>query len=441
MSGSNNKANGPRILLLATCDTKIEEITYIHDCLTAIDPNSQPILMDIGRRPVSNPSISISQSEMLESSSSKPEVDLTSLQRDEFSTLMITAATSYLRDRQRMSPVHGVIGIGGSTGSSIIASIMRDAMPIGLPKLLVSTMASGDVGSLVGGVDLTLMYSVTDIAGLNFLSKRILGNAAAAMSGMARSYFRAREGLEGSDASTPGGRRKRIAITMFGVTTPGVDAIRSILSQPPHNAEVVVFHATGSGGKAMETLTRQGEFDAIIDLTTTEIADEVGGGILSAGPDRLLAGVEAGIPMIVSVGACDMINFGPKETMKAAHVDAANKGERKLYVHNPMVTLLRTTRDENRWIAEFMLEKLRKARRKNLIKVVIPMEAVSMISGTGGPFEDRKADEELFMGLEQGLDATGIEVVRFEGLGVNDQEFAQKVVDALVEVQNIETVQ
>ncbi|KAK6068708.1 hypothetical protein SCUP234_03615 [Seiridium cupressi] len=436
MKDENHATNGPRILLLATCDTKLEEITFIHHRLTSISSNIHPILMDIGRSPVADSIISIPQPKILSAHTSKADADLTSLPRDEYSTLMANAATLFTRQLQTESPLHGVLGIGGSTGSSIIASIMRDAIPIGLPKLLVSTMASGDVGPLVGGVDLTLMYSVTDIAGLTFLSERILGNAAAAMAGMAGAYLEAEGGQHVKDTKE---RKKRVAVTMFGVTTPGVDAIRSILSQPPHSAEVVVFHATGSGGRAMETLIQQGEFDAIIDLTTTEIADEVGGGILSAGPDRLLAGAQAGIPMIVSVGACDMVNFGPKETMKAGHLDAVDKGERKLYVHNPMVTLLRTTKEENRRIAEFIVGKLRRAQRKDLIRVVIPTGAVSMISGTGGPFEDREADEELFRGLENGLEGAGVDVVRFDGLGVNDNEFAKRVVEALVEVQGAPT--
>lgn len=434
MSKPQNKPRGPRILLLATCDTKLEEISFIHKRLITLDPINNAILMDVGRETISNSLIGISQSEVLKAHSSAAKTDLTSLQRDEYSTTMIEAATSHVRRLQKESPVDGIIGIGGSTGSSIIASIMRDAIPIGTPKLLVSTMASGDVGSLVGGVDLTIMYSVTDIAGLNFLSERVLGNAAAAISGMAGSYYRAQRSLGASDAPKAAHRKRRIAITMFGVTTPGVDAIRSILAQEPHNAEVVVFHATGSGGKAMETLIRQGEFDAIIDLTTTEIADEIGGGILSAGPERLSAGVEAAIPMIVSVGACDMINFGPTNTMRAEYLDAVHRGERKLYVHNPMVTLLRTTVDENRRIAEFIVDKLKKAPRKELIRVVIPTGAISMISGEGGPFEDREADEELFICLEQGLQESGIEVVRFDGLGINDQEFAKKVVETLAGV-------
>lgn len=431
MSKSKDEEAGPQILLLATCDTKMEEIAFIYDRLTSIDARSRPILMDIGRTPASHPLISISHSDIF---SRDAPSDLSSLPRDEYSSLMIEAATSYVREHllpssssSSASQIHAVLGIGGSTGSSIIAAVMRGAAPVGLPKLLVSTMASGDVGPLVGGADMTLMYSVTDIAGLNFLSERVLGNAAAAVAGMAASCFRDAEPREQQQQGK--GRKKRIAVTMFGVTTPGVDAIRSILSS--RGAEVVVFHATGSGGRAMEALVRQGEFDGIVDLTTTEIADEVGGGVLSAGPDRLAAGAAAGVPMVVSVGACDMVNFGPRGTVSAELLAAADRGERKLYVHNPMVTLLRTTREENARIAEFMVDKLKKARRKDLVKVVIPTEGISMISGTDGPFEDRDADEALFRGIEDGLKGSGIDVIKSEGLGINDQEFAQHVVKVL----------
>ncbi|KAI0137067.1 hypothetical protein BJ170DRAFT_604395 [Xylariales sp. AK1849] len=439
MTTTNPKGPEPHILLLATCDTKMEEIAFVHTQLTSLNPTSRLTLIDIGRMPKSNDLITLSLSEILQTASEAgvADTDLVSNSRGEYSARMIEAAISYVRIMKDQEPLHGVIGIGGSTGSSIIAAIMRDAVPIGLPKLLVSTMVSGDVGHFVGGVDMTLMYSVVDIAGLNFLSERVLANATAAISAMAASYATSQEGSEPGEKekNMESKRKQRVAITMFGVTTPGVDYIRDILTQPPHNAEVVVFHATGSGGRAMETIVGQKAFDAVIDLTTTEIADEVGGGILSAGPDRLSAGVAAGVPMIVSVGACDMINFGPLDTMKAEILEACEKGDRKLHVHNPSVTLLRTTKEENRHIAEFIVEKLGKAKRKDLIRVLLPTESLSMLSGKGGPFEDREADAELFCGVEHGLKGSGIDVVKV-GHGINDREFAERVVDALAVVRD-----
>ncbi|KAH8675565.1 hypothetical protein BX600DRAFT_535025 [Xylariales sp. PMI_506] len=467
------------ILLLATCDTKMEEIGFVHSRISSLHPQYRLTLADIGRNPTQNALITASQAKVFAAASSSssdrregeekasraPPLDLGTASRGEYSEAMSAAATAYARSLHHKLPLHGVLGIGGSTGSSIAAAAMRDAFPVGLPKLLVSTMASGDVGHLVGGADLTLTYSVVDIAGLNFISERVLGNAAAAVAGMAGAYaasLGASKGREQQQQESEKGRsrKKRVAITMFGVTTPGVDKIRAILTAPPHNAEVVVFHATGSGGRAMEALIRDGDsssssdggggddnatptpaFDAVIDLTTTEIADEIGGGILSAGPDRLRAACAAGIPLVVSVGACDMINFGPRATVPARILEQASRseedeGQRKLYVHNPAVTLLRTTRDENRRIARFMVDRLLgvPAAARPLVAVALPTRALSMISGVGGPFEDREADEELFRGLEEGLKGSGIEVARHD-VGINDQEFAEQVVETLSRLQ------
>ncbi|KAK8020118.1 hypothetical protein PG990_005256 [Apiospora arundinis] len=430
-----------RILLLATLDTKLEEATYVlHQLLRSSE--LRVTVLDIGRNALStHDAKNLKSQDRVELVSCELDTPAADLPRGDYSSRMGSSATQRVAGLMKnpTTAPHGILGIGGSTGSSIVAAVMRDAVAIGLPKLLVSTMASGDVGHLVGGVDITLMYSVVDIAGLNFLSEKILGNAAAAMVGMARQYHETSE-IQPSESCletrTDGGkkRRERIAITMFGVTTPGVDRIRHILSQPPHDAEVVVFHATGSGGRAMETLIRQGEFDAVIDLTTSEIADEVGGGILSAGPDRLSAGAQAQIPYIVSIGACDMINFGPLSSIKPELVEADRKCERKLYQHNPSVTLLRTDLEENRRIGEFIAEKLVAYQRKDLVKVLLPEESISMISGDGGPFEDRNADKALFETLTEKLKNTGIEIRR-QGWDINGPGFTNAVVDALVEMK------
>ncbi|KAK7951018.1 UPF0261 domain protein [Apiospora aurea] len=432
-----------RILLLATLDTKLEEAAYVLDQLLRSSGVDVTIL-HIGRNTLStedtDPFESKDRVELLACELDPPAA---ALSRGDYSSRMTNSATQRVRELMKSSTtaVHGMLGIGGSTGTSIIAAAMRDAVPIGLPKLLVSTMASGDVGHLVGGVDITLMYSVVDIAGLNFLSERILGNAAAAIAGMAHTYSgsiepsSATSGSETAAGSSSTNRRERIAITMFGVTTPGVDRIRHILSQPPHNAEVVVFHATGSGGRAMEMLIRQGEFDAVIDVTTTEVADEIGGGILSAGPDRLSAGAQAQIPYIVSVGACDMINFGPMSSIKQDLVEADRKGERKLYQHNPAVTLLRTSADENQRIGEFIGEKLAVYERKDLVKVLLPEKSISMISGDGGPFEDRGADKALFEALREKLKGTGIDI-ETHGLDINGTVFAEVVVSTLAALKH-----
>ncbi|KAK8055135.1 hypothetical protein PG993_000362 [Apiospora rasikravindrae] len=413
-----------RVLLLATLDTKLEEATYVLDQLLR-NPEIHVTTLHIGRDALSTEAAASFKSkdrvELLACELDTPAADLS---RGDYSARMSSTATQRVQELMKSptTALHGILGIGGSTGTSIIAAAMRGAVPIGLPKLLVSTMASGDVGHLVGGVDITLMYSVVDIAGLNFLSERVLGNAAAAIAGMAHSYRESIGSETAAESSTK--RRDRVAITMFGVTTPGVDRIRHILSQPPHNTEVV-------GGRAMEMLIRQGEFDAVIDLTTTEIADEIGGGILSAGPDRLSAGAQAQIPYIVSVGACDMINFGPLSSIKQELIEADRKGERKLYQHNPAVTLLRTNVEENQRIGEFIGEKLAGYERKDLVKVLLPGKSISMISGDGGPFKDRGADKALYEALREKLKDTGTDIETHD-LDINGAGFADVVVDVLV---------
>lgn len=293
-------------------------------------------------------------------------------------------------------------------------------------------MASGNVAPYVGASDLTLMYSVTDIAGLNFLSRTILANAAAAIAGMAVLSHRRANAEASIPAIEPVGedRKPRVGLTMFGVTTPGVEAIRRALENE-HGCEVLVFHATGAGGRAMETLVDTGQLDAVVDLTTTEVADEVVGGVLSAGPKRLEAAAQFEIPYVVSVGACDMVNFGPRETVPEKFV----KEGRKLHVHNASVTLMRTTREENVTVGEFIAKKLRlrrEARRKH-VKVLLPEGGLSMLDVSGAPFEDREADEALFEAIEKGLERSEIEVLR-DKRDINDPGFAERVVKMVMEL-------
>ena len=263
---------------------------------------------------------------------------------------------------------------------------------------------------------------------MNSVLERILSNAAGAIVGMATTYSTSLE--KKAEQTRPKGS-KRIAITMFGVTTPCVDQIRKALTSPPHDSakhEIYIFHATGAGGKAMERLIREGQIDAVIDLTTTEICDLLSGGVFSAGPERLQAGSEKGIPMIVSVGACDMVNFGPKDTVPAKYKD------RNLFEHNPAVTLMRTNEEECAEIGNFIAEKL-KAYVKDpaLVKVLLPGGGVSMIDKAGQPFHDAQADEALFARIEHGLQGTGIDVRRLEE-NVNDNKFAEAVVDTFLDL-------
>jgi uncharacterized protein (UPF0261 family) len=300
------------------------------------------------------------------------------------------------------------MGLGGGGGSSMISAALRE-LPVGVPKLLVSTMASGNTAPYVDVKDLTLMYSVVDIAGLNPISRRILGNAAAAMGGMVQR------------AAPPAvSDRPLIAASMFGVTTPCVTAARKRLEAAGY--DVVVFHATGTGGRAMEGLIADGYFRGVLDATTTEWCDEVVGGVLSAGPQRLAAAGRAGIPQVVSVGALDMVNFGPEAT-----VPERFRG-RTLYRHNPSVTLMRTTPEENREIGRRIAEQLN--RSAGPVRLLLPLGGVSMLDAPGQPFHDPEADRALFQALRShaGPDLV-LEEVPFH---INEPDFADLLADRLL---------
>ena len=421
----------PNILVVGTCDTKLEETLFIRQQISRLGSCSAQV-MDVGRHSSSNASITFSPLQIFSQYHSETRTqakDLAAISRNEYIEYISSAATHCVKRLVSAGEIHGVVAAGGSCGSSIASSIMRNALPIGFPKVLVSTMASGDVGPYIDNADITMMYSVTDIAGLNSLSRKILSNAAGAISGMVFSQGQLHK-YAVSDTAEGGKPPPRVGITMFGVTTPGAEAIRSRLTQD-HGYEVLVFHATGSGGRAMERLCSEGAMDGVIDLTTSEIPDHLVGGVLSAGPHRLEGPLRAKLPYVVSVGACDMVNFGPKDTVPEKWVQEG----RKMYVHNPTVTLMRTTKEECKRIGEFIVGKLKGAERRERVKVVLPTGAVSMLAGSGGAFEDGEADEELFKAIENGLEGTGVECVRGKG-GVNDTGFVDRIVDVFVELMH-----
>lgn len=336
-----------------------------------------------------------------------------------------------------------------------------------MPKLIVSTVASGDTAPYVGETDITMMYSIVDIAGKNGILDGVLDNAAGGIVGMARAY-RGRESarsdttapndedghISESDGGNSGERTKekkkqkkkkvKVGITMFGVTTPCVDAIRSYLCPDPSSSssshlpssvhekyifEPFIFHATGHGGRAMECLIASSNLDAVIDLTTSEIADEIVGGVMTAGPDRLRAAAERGIPQVISLGACDMVNFGPRDTLPRRFVE---EKKREIYEHNSSVTLVRTNAEECRKVGEFISGQLRKnCKRPELVEVIVPTGGLSVLSVPGGVYEDKEADEVLFRAVEEGLEGSGIMVVR-DKRHVNDEGFAREVAERLV---------
>ncbi|KAL8712418.1 MAG: hypothetical protein Q9220_003266 [cf. Caloplaca sp. 1 TL-2023] len=419
------------IVILGTCDTKLPELLYLRSQIFLHAADTSITLVDVGRDHINDPAISISQYEVVSKYGSPPS-DLPSLPRGEVMQYLTDCATQYLKEAYSDGSLHGVISIGGSGGTSLASAAMRRGLPFLIPKLIVSTVASGDTAPFVGESDITLMYSIVDIAGSNGILDGVLDNAAGAIVGMARAYRKRQllESKQAADTMTRKKKGKRIGITMFGVTTPCVDAIRQHLASTNPEHEIYVFHATGHGGRAMERLIASSGLDAIIDLTTSEIADEIVGGVMSAGSQRLEAAARAGLPQIVSVGACDMVNFGAEHTVPPKFV--VGDEARKLYVHNSSVTLIRTTVDECRRIGEFIAGKLKSCcKRPELVQVVLPTGGVSMLSTPGGVYADEKADEALFGAVENGLEGTGIEVVR-DKREVNDEGFARELGDRLV---------
>jgi uncharacterized protein (UPF0261 family) len=307
----------------------------------------------------------------------------------------------------------GVAALGGSGNSSVAARAMRD-LPVGVPKLIVSTVASGDTRPYVGAVDVTMTYSVVDIAGINRISARILSNAAAAIGAMATAQ------------APEAGDRPLIGATMFGVTTPCVTRARERLEELGY--EVLVFHATGTGGQSFEALATGGYLAGALDITTTELADDLVGGVLSAGPDRLEAVGRAGVPQVVSLGALDMVNFGPRDT-----VPERFEG-RNLYVHNPTVTLMRTTADEMAELGRRIARKLNGAEGPTAL--FVPLRGVSAIDVDGAPFRDAAADEALFAAVREGIDRSRVELVEVDA-DVNDPAFATAMADRLHELVGV----
>lgn len=306
----------------------------------------------------------------------------------------------------------GVLSFGGSGGTSIVTPGMR-ALPIGVPKMMVSTVASGNVSQYVGTSDIMMYPSIVDVAGLNTISIKIFTNAALAMAGMVK------HGIPEQEVE----KKPLIAATMFGVTTPCVDQARAYLEAQGY--EVIVFHATGAGGKTMEKLIESHYFDGVLDLTTTEWCDELVGGVLNAGPHRLEAAGRAGVPQVVSVGALDMVNFGPYDT-----VPAKFQG-RNLYKHNPTITLMRTTAEENGQLGKIIAEKLNNASSKTAL--MLPLKGVSALDAEGQPFYGAEEDRMLFDTLRQHIDATKVELIEADA-HINDEAFALQAAKKLVEL-------
>lgn len=307
----------------------------------------------------------------------------------------------------------GILSFGGTGGTSLATPAMQ-ALPIGVPKVMVSTVASGDTSPYVGTSDIVMMPSIVDVAGLNSISTTIFKNAAMAIVGMVKM----KDELPAENME----KKPLVAATMFGVTTPCVTFAKDYLEARGY--EVLVFHATGTGGKTMESLVENGFISGVLDLTTTEWCDELFGGVLNAGPNRCEAAARKGIPTVMSVGALDMVNFGPFDTVPAEHAG------RNLYKHNPTVTLMRTTVEENQALGKKLAEKLNMSIGKAAL--FLPLQGVSMIDAEGQPFYGPEEDKKLFDVLRANINPQIVEVVEMDNL-INDQIFAEAAAQKLID--------
>ena len=393
------------VLLIGTLDTKGDEVLYTRDLIEA--RGHRVILLDAGVLRDPETRVDVRAAAVAEAGGG--ELQALRAQGDRGVALDVMARGTAVIAQQLLNDgqIDGVLGLGGSCGTAIATSAMR-ALPVGLPKVMVSTVASGQTAPYVGVKDLTMMYPVVDISGLNRISRRILANAAGAISGM----------LEQSVAA--GEDKPVLAATMFGVTTPCVEHVRSRCEAV--GFEVLVFHATGSGGRAMEGLIDAGFIAGVADVTTTEWADELVGGMLSAGPERLDAAARAGIPQVVSVGALDMVNFHARETVPERFND------RLFHVHNPVVTLMRTTAAENAKLGEIIASKLNRATGPT--SLLLPLRGVSALDKEGQKFYDPAADAALFDALRKHV-SQQVRLIELD-LHINDREFADAIADNLL---------
>jgi uncharacterized protein (UPF0261 family) len=393
----------PTVLLIGTLDTKGDELAFVRERLR--DAGVDVLVADAG---TVGPPHGLEPDVTREELAAEVGADPASLtDRGAAVGTMADAAAALARRLHAEGRVDGVLGAGGSGNTAIATAAMR-ALPVGVPKLMVSTMAAGDTRDYIGGSDVALMASVTDVAGLNSISARILANAAAAMAGM----------VTGAPVEL-GAQRPLIGATMFGVTTPCVTRARGQLEARGY--EVLVFHATGTGGKAMEALVDAGFLAGVLDATTTELCDDLVGGVLSAGPERLEAAGRAGLPQVVSLGALDMVNFGARDTVPPQFE------QRNLYVHNPSVTLMRTTKDECAELGRRIARKLSDA--SGPVALFIPLGGVSLIDAPGQPFHDADADAALFAALREGA-GLNVELVELD-CNINDDAFADAMAEKL----------
>lgn len=397
------------VALLGALDTKGAEYAFLRD--RVIEAGSNVIMINAGV--FADPDYPVAFDRRSVAAEAGTDIDdlVTSRDRGAAMVTMADGASGVIRRLYDEGSIHGILGMGGSGGSSVISAAMRE-LPIGFPKVLVSTMGAGDVSAFVGTSDIAMMYSVVDIAGINAVTSRILGNAAAAVAAMAEAYTARIDSDDG---------RPLVGATMYGTTTPCVDRARATLESLGY--EVLVFHATGTGGRSMEALMKGGYITAALDVTTTELIDEVAGGTLTAGPDRLDAAGSLGLPQVVSIGATDQITFTPQTAVPPEYRD------RRCYDHNPSITLVRSNAEECTEFGRLLAEKLNRA--LGPVSLFIPLRGASSYAIRGAVFHDPGADAALVESLRAHLDPS-VELVEMD-TDINDPAFADAMARRLDE--------
>lgn len=398
------------VAIIGTLDTKGTEFGFVRDIIEELGINT--LMIDTG---VFEPTIQADVSNAEVAAAAGYDIEEVAARKDRaYGTEVLAKGIEKLLPKlYEEGRFDGVISFGGSGGTALATAGMRQ-LPTGVPKVMVSTMAGGDVAAYVGSSDIFMYPSIVDVAGINSVSRKIFSNGAHAIAGMVK--------FEREAAASD---KPLVAATMFGVTTPAVNHARKYLEDRGY--EVLIFHCTGSGGRAMEKLVAGGSFKGVLDLTTTEWCDELFGGVLNAGPNRLDAAGRHGVPQVVSVGADDMINFGPWDTVPASCA------HRNLYKHNPSVTLMRTTVEENRKLGEKLAEKLNAANSPTAL--FLPLKGVSMIDAEGQPFYGPDEDAMLFDTLRNLVDHGKVEIVEMDN-HINDEAFANAAAQKLIDLMN-----
>jgi len=396
------------VVIVGSLDTKGEEFAFVKDLVEK--EGLKTLVVDFGVMGEPHFEPDVKREEVAEAGGSNLGYLASGEHKDEAMRTMATGLAVVVHRLYDDGKLDGIIGMGGSGGTSIATTGMR-ALPVGVPKVMVSTIGGGDVSAYAGTRDITFMPSIVDVAGINSISRQIYANAAGAIAGMVK-------------METPVAEEEKPLITasMFGNTTPAVDRARGILEK--HGYEVLVFHATGTGGRTMESLITDGYIVGSLDITTTELADEVCGGVLSAGPERGMAASRAGIPTVIVPGCVDMANFWAIETVPEEYKN------RNLYQWNPNVTLLRTNVEENTKIGEMIAAAANAATAP--VAIVLPLKGVSMLDSEEGDFWDPEADQACYDAIKQNI-KSGIPVIEMDN-NINDREFADKVAETLLDM-------